>query len=332
VNKILSQEEIDALLSSVSNFERASVARSSDLHANFGDVVNYDFRRPDRVSKDEIRSLHFIHDRFARNLAISLSAYPRAATDVTIVSVEQCAYGEFLMSLPDVTAYYALSLGIGDLVGALELNPSVAFTMLDRMLGGNGTAPAPDRALTEIEQNVVDAGVKLVLKTLTEIWTSIVDHADFKIQARETRPQMLQVAAPNDVVILIAFDIRVGLHRGLLNLCVPASFVELAGGNLTKTWNRVRRAPTGDDERRLATTLSRMPLPVSARLETTMPAYELVELKAGDILSLGQSAKLPVEVFVGSKPKFRGRLTGRDGRAVLTIVDRVSTDPAGEAA
>jgi flagellar motor switch protein FliM len=331
VNKILSQEEIDALLNSTAVSERAGGSRS-DFDSGMDGVVTYDFRRPDRVSKDQIRSLHFIHDRFARNLATSLSAYLRAATDVTIVSVEQCAYAEFLMSLPEVTAFYGLSLGMGDLIGALELNPAVAFTMLDRMLGGNGVAPIPQRGLTEIEQNVVDAAVKIILKSLTETWTAIVESSDFKIQARETRPQMLQVAAPNEIVVLLAFDIKIGDGRGLLNFCVPASVVELAGANLTKTWNRVRRAPTGEDERRLAATLSRVPMPISARLETTMPAYELVELKPGDVLSLGQSAKLPVEVFVGSLPKFLGRLAGRDGHAVLTIVDRVGAEAAGEAA
>ncbi len=332
MNKILSQEEIDALLNSGTPLEWAGSSRPSDIDPVFGGVTAYDFRRPDRVSKDQIRSLHFIHDRFARNLATSLSAYLRAATDVTIVSVEQCAYAEFLMSLPDVTAFYALSLGIGDIVGALELNPSVAFTMLDRMLGGNTSAAVFERALTEIEQNVVDAAVKLILKSFTETWKGIVENAEFKIQARETRPQMLQVAAPNEVVVLLAFDIKVGDARGLLNLCVPASMIELAGANLTKTWHRVHRAPSEEDERRLVTSLSRLPMPVSAKLETTMPAYELVELKPGDVLSLGQSAKLPVEVFVGSRAKFYGRLTGRDGRAVLAIVSRVGADTVEEAA
>ena len=332
MNKILSQEEIDALLNADPVTERATPSRSTAIDRTHGVVGTYDFRRPDRISKDQIRSLQFIHDRFARNLATSLSAYLRAATDVTVVSVEQCAYAEFLMSLPDVTAFYALSLGLGEAIGALELNPSVAFTMVDRMLGGNGRALAPERGLTEIEQNVVDAAVKLILKSLTETWKPIVERIDFRIQARETRPQMLHVAAPNEVVLLLTFNIWVGEARGLLNFCVPASIIELAGPNLTKSWHQVQRAPTGEDKQRLIATLSRVPLPISARLETSMPASELVELKKGDVLSLGQSAKVPVEVFVGSRAKFRGRLAGRDGRAVLTIVERIGSGAAGEAA
>ena len=128
----------------------------------------YNFRRPDRVSKEQLRSLHFLHDRFALNLSTSLSAFLRAMTEVSIVSVEQFAYSEFLMSLPDPTAFYAVAMPPLDGVGALELNPSVAFTMVDRMLGGTGQTPAPNRALTEIEQNVLDSVVKLLLEHLTE--------------------------------------------------------------------------------------------------------------------------------------------------------------------
>ena len=192
MSKILSQEEIDALLTSASELERAARA---DAEKNVREtVIVYNFRRPDRVSKEQMRSLHFLHDRFARNVSTSLSAYLRAVSEVSILSVEQFTYSEFLMSLPDPTAFYAVSLQPFDGLAALELSPAVAFTMIDRMLGGNGTAVQLSRALTEIEQNVLDSVVNLVLNHLTETWRAIVD-VQFRIQARETRPQMLQVTS-----------------------------------------------------------------------------------------------------------------------------------------
>ncbi len=155
VSRILSQEEIDALVAATSGRSRAEDPRAP---ASADSVLTYNFRRPDRVSKEQLRSLHFLHDRFARNLSTSLSAFLRAMTDVSIVSVEQFAYSEFLMSLPDPTAFYAVAMPPLDGVGALEMNPSVAFAMVDRMLGGSGETPAPNRALTEIEQNVARRG------------------------------------------------------------------------------------------------------------------------------------------------------------------------------
>src|SRR5262249_13571727 len=149
----------------------APASRSSETTA----VSAYNFRRPEVVSKEQIRSLHLLHDRFARNATTSLAAYLRTITELSVVSVEQFSYAEFLMALPDPTAFYAVGLPPFDTLGALELNPGVAFTIVDRMLGGTGQTPPPDRALTEIEQNVVDSIVKLVLEHLTETWRGVAD-------------------------------------------------------------------------------------------------------------------------------------------------------------
>ena len=207
------QDEIDALRSVAPS---ADPARASTEQAPVG-AVTYNFRRPDRVSKEQIRSLHFLHDRFARNVTTSLAAYLRALTEFSIVSVEQFSYSEFLMSLSDPTAYYAISMNPLDGIAALEMDPTIAFTIVDRMLGGSGKGTAPQRALTEIEQNVIDSVVKLILDNLTDTWQAVFD-LQFRIQAREPRPQMLQVAGPNDVLILVVFDLRVGDVRVMLNL------------------------------------------------------------------------------------------------------------------
>ncbi len=330
MNRILSQEEIDVLMASAAaTMGHDGRGGNASFDMPLGTAVGYDFRRPDRVSKDQIRSLQFIHDRFARTLSTSLSAYLRAVTEATIVSVEQCAYSEFLMSLPEVTAYYAVTL-TRDLVGALELNSDVAFTMIDRMLGGTGTVQIPARALTEIEQNVVDGAVKLILEGLTETWAAIVEGIEFKIQGREARPQMLQVVAPNEIVLVFAFDVKVGDSRGMLNLCVPASILEQAGSNLAKTWQRSHRDPTGDDERRLLAALGRVPLPVSVRIDARLSTNELVSLRPGDLISLGRSTRSPVEVLIGETPKFRGQLAERDGRGVVSIVEAIGTSPLEE--
>jgi flagellar motor switch protein FliM len=255
MGKILSQEEIDALLGSAREIERE--ASREPVESVASEATLYNFRRPDRVSKEQIRSLHFLHDRFARNVATSLSAYLRSATDVSVVSVEQFTYSEFLMSLPDPTAFYALSLPPIDGLGALELNPSIAFAMIDRMLGGTGRPPSLSRALTEIEQNVVDSVVKLILENLSEAWGPIIN-VHFRIHGRETRPQMLQVAAPNEVFILLVFDIKIAETRGMLNLCVPAA----VGAGFAQGWHGTHREPTSLERRRLFENLGRVPLRV----------------------------------------------------------------------
>jgi flagellar motor switch protein FliM len=319
MGKILTQEEIDALLGSAAALEGAARASAAAEAA-----ITYNFRRQDRASREQIRSLHFLHDRFARNVSTSLSAYLRAMTEVGIVSVEQFTYSEFLMSLPDPTAFYALSLHPLEGMGALELNPVVAFTMIDRMLGGSGQRVMSTRALTEIEQNVVDGVVKLILENLSETWAHIVP-VNFKTTARETRPQMLQVAAPNEAMILLVFDIRIGGARGMLNLCIPTSVIEAFGAAFTQGYYRNRREPTAEERGALFENLARVSLPVAALLRTSLPARELLELHLGDVFSLGVPLQRPLVVRVGGVDQFEGmpvRTGNNAGIAVSTAVEQ----------
>jgi flagellar motor switch protein FliM len=323
VKRTLSQPEIDALLIAAS-------ARSGDGGRSVPSdlsVTRYNFRRPDRVSKEQLRSLHFLHDRYAVNLSSSLSAFLRAVTEVSIVSVEQFAYSEFLMSLPDPTAYYSFAMPPFEAMAALEINPSIAFTMVDRMLGGNGQTPAPNRALTEIEQNVLDAVVKVLLEHLVEAWKPIAD-LQFKLHDRETRPQMLRVTGPNEIVILLAFDVRIGEMRGTVSLCLPASTIEALEEKFAQGWQRTRRQPTAAEQARLVANLGRIPLAVSTILETRLPARDLVALKPGDIVSLGHPASSPVNVHVGQVRRFVGRLTMTDAGTAVRV-ERTSGDQGG---
>jgi flagellar motor switch protein FliM len=307
MSRILSQDEIDALLSAATDIA-GSEAPVPDTHA-LGNVIRYNFRRPDRVSKEQIHSLYFLHDRFARNVATSLSAYLRTVTEMTVVSVEQFSYAEFLMSLSDPTAFYALAIPPYDELGALEINPTIAFAMVDRMLGGSGTSAPPSRALTEIEQNVIDSLVKLLLEALAETWRPIVNLA-FGVRGRETRPQMLQVAAPNEIVVMVVLDARIGDSRGMINLCFPASIVESAGGHFVQAWHQQRREPTPAERAWLRENLARIRMSLSAALEARLSTRELLELTPGAVLSLGVPVEAPVNVYVGDTLKFRGHLAG----------------------
>jgi flagellar motor switch protein FliM len=285
-------------------------------------VVRYNFRRPDRVTKEQIHSLQFLHDRFARNVSTSLSAYLRTMTEVGVVSVEQFSYSEFLALLAGPTAFYALAIPPFPELGALEITPPIAFAMVDRMLGGGGRATAPNRALTDIEQSVVDSVVKLLLEALTETWRPIVDLA-FGIRGRETRPQMLQVAAPNETVLMIVFDFKIGETRGFANLCLPATIVESTDGHFAQAWHRQKREPTPAERGWVHENLSRIAVDLSALIEAKVATRDLLTMASGDVLSLGVPTHRPVELRVGTTPKFHGRLGVDDGRIAIRIEQQV---------
>jgi flagellar motor switch protein FliM len=321
MNLNLSQAELDVLMAAAARRPRAGSASQAAV---------YDFRRPDRVSKEQLRSLHFLHDRFAVNVSTSLSAFLRAMTEVNIVSVEQFSYSKFLMSLPDPTAFYAIGMPPLDGLGAVEINPSIAFTMVDRMLGGTGQTAPPNRALSEIEQNVLDAVVKLLLDHLTESWRAILD-VKFRIQGRETRPQILQITGQNEIVIVMTFEIHLGDVRGLLRVCIPASTIETMEEKVAPGWHRRRRDPTMPEQARLHANLGRVPLQVNALLETRLETRELLALRPGDVIALGHSAANPVDVLIGKVRRFTGRLTTRDTGAAI-LIEQVSSADAEHAA
>jgi flagellar motor switch protein FliM len=316
VSKILSQDEIDALLESSSQPTPPPVP----VRSATGQVVAaYNFRRPDRISKEQLRSLHFLHDRFAHNVSTSLSAFLRSVTEVSIVSVEQFAYSEFLMSLPEQTAFYAVGMEPLEGTAAIEVNPNIAFTLVDRLLGGTGETQALLRPLTEIEQNVIDSVMKLLLDALADVWR-VVTEVQFRITGRETRPQMLQVMGPNEIVVLLGFDVRIGESRGMLNLCIPASAVEAVGDRFVQGSQRTRRQPTREEETWLSANLGRVTVPVTAMLESTLSAAELLGLRPGDVVALGHSINQPVDVLVGRVNRFAGRLT-RNGQTMAVRVE-----------
>jgi len=309
MTRILTPEELAAL---------AQPAGAGVDTRNGQPIVPYDFRRPDRVSKDQIRSLQYLHDRFARNAATSLAAFLRTTTEISVVSVEQFAYSDFLMALPDPTAFYAISIAPAESLAALELNPAVAFAIVNRLLGGSDHAAPPQRALTDIEQSIVDSAIKVVLEHLNETWKTVLD-ISFQIHARETRPQMLQVVSWNEVVVHLGFDVRIGDTRGLMNLCVPATLIEASASSFVQSWQQTRRDLTAEEQDWLVGNLGRVPLSVTAELETRLTTSEVIALAPGYLLNLGVPAHEDISVRVGRLVKFKGKLAAAGERAAVQI-------------
>jgi len=320
MSKVLSQDEIDALLSAVA----ADGAGARRAGASAESVVRYNFRRPDRVSKEEIQSVFFLHDRYARNIAMSLSAYLRTVITLSVTSVEQFSYSEFLTSLTDPTAFYALAIPPFEELGAIEINPSIAFAMIDRMLGGSGRPATVNRALTEIEQNVVDSAVKLLIEGLAEAWKPVTS-LHFSIRGRETRPSMLQVAAPNEIVVAVVFDVKVGEARGTINLCLPTTVVEMAGSHFARSWLRQRRELTPSERAWMDENFGRVGVPLVPLIRTQINASSVLALQVGEIVELPVSADHPIDVYANGVKKLTARLASDDERLMMIVEERCET-------
>ena len=204
----------------------------------------------------------------------------------------------------------------------------MAFAVVDRMLGGTGGGAPPNRALTEIEQNVIDSVVQSAARRACPKPGKAITPIAFTIRGRETRPQMLQVSGPNEVVVMLAFDVRIGSARGMMNLCLPATLIEAAGAQFAHSRHRQRREPNDVERMWIRDSLARVPMDVTALLQARLRTSELMELAPGDVLSLGIRAEAPIEMRVGETPKYQGRLTRQAGRVGVRIERRLDPGAA----
>lgn len=307
---LLTKEEMSSLLEPSDNSPDTGKRRR---------VMPYNFRRPDRIPREQIRSLYLMHDLFALSLSSSLPILMRAMSGVTLISVEQQAYSEYLQGLNDPTALFTLSMHPLPGVAALELSPSVAFPVIDRLLGGLGENLEQSRAVTEIEQRILEGFVKVITDDLRTTWKPLAD-LDLQILGRETRPQMLQIVAPNEAVLTIAFQVQIAETRGMMNLCLPAITLEPIIQILNQSvYSRSREVPP-EQTRVLLDILTLVKFPVAAELRGTKASMDdLMSLSPGDVLRLDHRVDQPLEVSVGGHVKFYGNLLAQERRTVVNI-------------
>lgn len=303
---VVTEEEMSVLLKSPGSGMAAGAA------ANRQRVIPYDFRHPNRISKEKIRSLYLLHDMFSHSLSTSVPIFLRAISDITLISVEQQAYVEYMYGLPDPTAIFTIAMRPLQGLAVLELGPSIAFPVIDRMLGGAGKSLQDSRALTEIEQKILEGFLKLVTDDLTEAWKQIIE-LDIQIVGRETRPQLLQIVSPNEVMITIVFHIQIADAVGTMSLSIPASMLEPVMDEFNQSSYTRSRNVAPEQTHSLLTNLASAEFELAAEIHgTTVLMNDLIDLVPGDILQCSHSVDQPIEVRVEGLHKFYGNLVANN--------------------
>jgi len=304
---ILSQEEIDALLSTVADTGIKDEVFAPEVDFVPKKISVYDFRRPDRVSKEQIRSIRNLHDKFARNFSSSLSNFLRTITDVNLVSVDQMTYGEFLMSLPDPTNFNIISLIPLDGSAVLEINPSLVFPIVDKLLGGPGLPMYKVRELTALEQHIMESVIYLLLKELEDTWKQVIPNIKFRKEITENSPQVVQIVAQNEVVVLVVFEVKFADVSGMINLCLPAVVLEPILGKISsQDWLVGAKKVKGLDYLdRILDILMEAYLPLKLEIgPTILTVGDILELVEGDTIVFEHKAEEDVVLKVNNLEKF----------------------------
>ncbi len=322
MDKILSQDEINALFSSMAT-DGTIVAEPADSPSPVElNTVKYDFVRSDRLAKDQMRSIHQLHTQFARHLTSSLSAYLRALVEVTLFSVEQVSYVEFLNQLSDPTLYCSLSMApLHGNVG-MEISPPLAFPVIDILLGGPGKPPSEIRSLTEIEMQVVEGFIKLALLSLKEAWRPLVA-IEPNLLNTETKPQMLQLVAAGEAVVAVGFEIKVGENSGMLNLCIPSMMLKM-NRSLLDLQRRHRHAESRSGEiEKIRGILRGAPVTLTSEVrDKAVVVQDLLSVSTGDTIQINHAVGDAILLNIGGMPKFYGQIIERRGKRAFEITSK----------
>jgi flagellar motor switch protein FliM len=313
VSRQLSQQEIDAVFQNMQDRKRETPA------------VRFDFRRPDRIPKSQVRAIHLLHDTFVRNLVSSLSAYLRSYLTVNLVSVEQLSYAEFLDGLPSPTCIVSLGLSPYDGNGVMELNPSLVFPILEMLLGGTGKSSiAIQRDITEIEQKLLDGLFRIVLHDLREAWKTVTS-VDFTIDAMETEPQLLHLLAPNEAVVAIGIEVRIGESVGMMNIALPSIVIKMMRHKFDQQWSVRKTQASEAEQARLLRLLRESSFSLEARLlGPTLTVRDLLRLEEGHLLIFDYPIERSIEMLVNGAPKYTVQIatTGKKRACLIEKIRR----------
>ena len=299
MEKILGQEEIDALFRATRGQSSPSATKGSKKN-----VQKFDLRAVGQISKDQMRALSVLHETFARNISNSFGAYLRVAFEVNLVSVEQLNYTEALSRLPDLTYLSSIHLRPLDSLSLLQMDLSVAFPIIDLVLGGSGGGTIELRDLTEIEDQIMETVVRLLMREMQAAWATVLE-VEFEFDQRQQSSQAVAMMPPSERTLALSFEVKLPDAHGMLNMTFPAVASNALFRKLTEQsfqYKHVSSTAHMDQVRtqmlegEFATELRLPAVPVSVR--------ELMELQPGQVLALAHPADEPAVLQVSGKEMF----------------------------
>ena len=304
MSEILSQSEIDALLAALSSGEMNAEELKKEEEEK--KVKVYDFKRALRFSKDQIRSLTRIHENFARLLTSYFSALLRSFVQFTVVSVDQLPYEEFIRSIPKMTILNIFSAKPFEGNMVLEVNPNIAYAMMDRLLGGPGVVPNKIVNLTEIETMIMEKMFNKALNNFEEAWKNVIELSP-KLEMMEVNPQFMQIVSPNETVAVISFNTKIGDATGMVNLCLPHVVLEPIMHKLSAHhwFSQQKKTVEQTDYESLKKRINFAKLPISVELGSSqITVSDLLQLTVGDVIQLDKKLEEPLILSVGNLPKY----------------------------
>jgi len=307
---VMSQNEIDELLNALS----AGEVDVTDIEEEKKEkkIKKYDFRRPDKFAKDQLRTLEIIHDNLARLINNFLSGYLRSVVEIDVLSTQSMVYSEFSNSIsnPAILGIVNFAPLEGQII--VDISNDLAFAMVERLLGGQGKNPLlkESRALTEIEEVLIRNILVKFINLMRESWSNIIELKP-KLDQIETNSQFAQIVSPSESIALITFSFRVGDTEGMVNIAIPHYVIEPILPNLSsKLWftSTIRKEKTESEQHAISSGIEKSSVPIKAIVgRSSISVSELLTLSVGDVIVLNRNVEDDMEIYVKEKLKYFGK-------------------------
>lgn len=309
-DQVLSQDEIDRVFKSLQNGEKRDDPNKR--------AIPYDFRRPDRIAKDQLRSIHSLHENFVRAMASSLSAFLRTSVVVNLISVEQLSFSEIVSSLTFPTCVLSLDIVPYKGKAILETSHTIVFPLIEMMLGGTGKrGTVIERETTQIERTIVDGIWRIVLQDLKMAWQPVAP-IEFLADEYKSGPQVFQYFPPNEAMIAVSMELRLGEHSGLMNIFIPSIIIKMLRQKEQQKGHRPQASE--EEQTRMLQLIRGAQTKVDVRLNgPQMLLRNLMNLETGDVLSFDYPLAKEVDLQINGMHKFAGHVVAAGNKRAFQI-------------
>lgn len=298
-----------------------TVSRHDELeHAQ--QVRSFDFRRPNKLSRDHVRSLQIVHETFARQMTTLFSSSLRVVSEVTVLSIEQLSYDEYVRDTPNPSHLSILSIDPLPGVAIFQLPLSTAMTVVDLMLGGHGVGAGPDRPLSDIERGLVRTVIDRALAELAYSFESITKISP-EVMQHESNPQFAQIAAPSDMTVVVMFEVKLGSEENVASLCFPYAALQPILDTIAQAAMRSQTSRTDSENIRSRISARLLDVPVEVIVEfneATLTSGEILDLEVGDVLALNHAVDEPLMASVDGVGTFQVRPARAGKRLACQVV------------
>lgn len=319
---ILSQDEVDLLLNAVTEggpVEEEPVAPIEDVA-----LSTYDFRRPERVSKEQFKGLQSLFEAYSREVSIVFPPFLRTVVRIDLSSIDQLTYDEFILSVARPTSLTVVDMAPLEGTAVLEMSPSIVFPVVDRVLGGKGATLSEPRELTEIENRIIHRIVNMMLDSLKRAWEQLIEF-DLSVVQQESDPLIVQIVTGSEMVILVGYEVHIGETVGTMNFCIPLLVLNPILDQISQQahFSRKMTDEMATFTRNVITSqLKNVKIPVDAILgEAQLHLSDVARLQVGDVVQLNSSPYSPLDVRVGGQDKFLAKPGRRRESSAVQLLE-----------